>query len=108
MISPQINATKTIVTDMTDKVPDDQPLEFDSNFEGGNLDAVYYESGEYRLFLRTDTNTRGHCNYFNFRIKSIRPGNFCFRIMNMSKAVSLYQRGMKPYVKIREKEKWSQ
>ena len=65
MISPDKPTDETIV--MTDKVPDDQPLKFDSYFEGGNLDAAYYEAGEYRLFLRTDTNTRGHCNYFYFK-----------------------------------------
>lgn len=36
-------------------------IRFDSDFEGGNLDFVV-QSGinEFDLFLRNDTNTRGH------------------------------------------------
>lgn len=46
---------------------EDSPLIFDSFFEGGNLDAVYFTQGEYRLMLRVDTNTKGHCNYYHFK-----------------------------------------
>ena len=36
-------------------------LKFDSFFEGGNLDLVVKISDkEYDLFLRSDTNTKGH------------------------------------------------
>lgn len=42
-------------------------LYFDSNFEGGNLDAVYYQNGGYKLLIRPDSNTNGHCHYFNFK-----------------------------------------
>jgi hypothetical protein len=36
-------------------------LEFDSNFESGNLDMVLkVKNFEYDLYMRVDTNTRGH------------------------------------------------
>ncbi len=36
-------------------------LKFDSNFESGNLDMVIKtKESEYDLFMRVDTNTRGH------------------------------------------------
>jgi cytosolic carboxypeptidase protein 2/3 len=36
-------------------------LTFDSNFESGNLDTVIKKKDyEYDLFMRVDTNTRGH------------------------------------------------
>jgi hypothetical protein len=72
------------------------------------------------LVIRVDSNTKGHCNYFNFkyffikrRIKCLKPGKYRFRIMNMSKKKSLYERGMKPYIKItnlrtKADEEWRQ
>jgi hypothetical protein len=42
-------------------------LRFDSDFESGNLDAVVQRaSAEFDLFMRVDTNTRGHTNWFYF------------------------------------------
>ena len=36
-------------------------LIFDSNFESGNLDmAIKRKEFEYDLYMRVDTNTRGH------------------------------------------------
>lgn len=43
------------------------PLEFDSDFEGGNLDAAYWDNNEFKLIIRPDSNTRGHCHYFHFK-----------------------------------------
>lgn len=44
-------------------------LTFDSNFESGNLDcAVMIDEKEYDLFIRVDSNTRGHCQWFNFKV----------------------------------------
>ncbi len=40
---------------------------FDSNFESGNLDAAIEVSpNEYDLFIRVDTNSKGHNNWFYF------------------------------------------
>ena len=45
-------------------------LEFDSKFEGGNLDAgIKVSNTEYDLFMRADANTKGHSHWFNFKIK---------------------------------------
>ena len=39
-------------------------LIFDSCFEGGNLDLVIKTNiNEYDLFMRSDSNTRGHTNW---------------------------------------------
>lgn len=40
-------------------------LHFDSCFESGNLDVVIQRSyNEYDLYMRVDTNTRGHTNWY--------------------------------------------
>ncbi len=46
-------------------------LKFDSDFEGGNLDFVV-QSGinEYDVFLRNDSNTRGHTQWYYFSMES--------------------------------------
>jgi hypothetical protein len=39
----------------------EKELKFDSIFEGGNLDMVIkVKPWEYDLYMRVDTNTRGH------------------------------------------------
>ena len=44
---------------------------FNAAFEGGNLDsAVKVGSAEFDLFLRVDSNTRGHAGWFYFSIKN--------------------------------------
>ena len=47
---------------MNPKIKDfDSDLKFESNFESGNLDIVLKRSKkEYDLYMRVDTNTRGH------------------------------------------------
>ena len=74
-------------------------LHFNSNFENGNLDMVV-RTGEntYDLFLRADTNTRGHFGWFHFEVSRTRKGKTChFNIVNMSKndaPHNLYNHGM--------------
>ena len=70
-------------------------LAFNSNFENGNLDMVV-KTGEntYDLFLRVDTNTRGHFNWFHFEVGRTKKGRtVTFNIVNMSKKDSLYNHG---------------
>jgi hypothetical protein len=44
-------------------------LIFDSNFESGNLDTVIKKKDlEYDLFMRVDTNTKGHHQWFYFSV----------------------------------------
>jgi hypothetical protein len=46
-------------------------LIFDSNFESGNLDMVLKKKDlEYDLYMRVDTNTRGHHQWFYFSVQS--------------------------------------
>ena len=46
-------------------------LEFDSNFESGNLDtAIMIKPDEYDLYMRVDANTRGHLQWFYFSVKN--------------------------------------
>lgn len=40
------------------------------------------------------------------RVKANEPGKYAMRIMNLSKPKSLYQRGMRPYVRTRKEGKW--
>lgn len=73
---------------------------FDSAFEGGNLDmAVKIKKTEYDLFLRCDTNTRGHTAWFYFKVDNKNHlGEIQFNICNFGKRKNLYAQGMKPYV----------
>lgn len=75
-------------------------MEFDSLFESGNLDAVYrVEENEYNLFMRVDANTKGHLQWFYFKVRRLRAGQrYRFNVYNFQKAKTLYARGMKPYI----------
>ena len=47
------------------------PYLFDSNFESGNLDQAYMTGRrEFDLIMRTDTNTRGHHQWFYFSVEN--------------------------------------
>ena len=49
----------------------EQELVFDSNFESGNLDMVIKKKDlEYDLYMRVDTNTKGHHQWFYFSVTS--------------------------------------
>ncbi len=67
-------------------------LEFDSDFECGNLDMVAMLSAhEYDLYMRVDANTRGHHQWFYFSVRN-RAGcsTVRFNIVNFTKKDSLY------------------
>jgi hypothetical protein len=46
--------------------------------------------------MRIDTNTRGHLQWFNFRVKNMGKKKVKFNIVNFQKAKTLYQR-VSPY-----------
>ena len=72
---------------------------FDSNFESGNLDAcIKINENEYDLFMRADSNTRGHTQWFNFTVKNCGKKKIKINIVNFKKVKTMYTRGMKPYV----------
>ena len=75
-------------------------LRFDSMYESGNLDcAIRVAEGEYDLFMRPDTNTKGHFQWYNFKVFGAKKdATNTFHICNFQKNHSLYTRGMKPFV----------
>ncbi len=76
----------------------DEPLRFDSAFESGNLDmAVRVSSTEYDLFMRVDSNTLGHCNWYYFSVTASVAGTYRFNICNFFRPKNLYTKGKKPY-----------
>lgn len=45
---------------------------FDSAFEGGNLDAIIRtDKNCYDLYIRVDSNTKGHTLWYNFEIRGL-------------------------------------
>ena len=75
-------------------------LEFESDFESGNLDCAFrVGENEYDLYLRVDSNTKGHIQWYNFKILNPQKlQKYKFNICNFQKRKSLYSRGMKPYL----------
>jgi hypothetical protein len=62
-------------------------LIFDSIFESGNLlQAEIVNPTEYQLYMQVDTNTRGHQQWFYFRVRNTKKDRkYVFRIMNFTK-----------------------
>ena len=62
-------------------------LIFDSIFESGNLlQAEYVSATEYQLYMQVDTNTRGHQQWFYYRVRNTKKDRrYVFRIMNFTK-----------------------
>jgi len=80
---------------MTEKFKDG-PYIFDSYFESGNLDiAVKVNEYEYDLYMRADSNTRGHHQWFYFSVQARKEGIVRFNILNFTKRSSLYTQGMR-------------
>ena len=77
------------------------PVSFDSEFEGGNLDLAFKVSEtEYNLLTRCDTNSKGHNQWFYFRISNDTSQTSPIRlnIINLVKPKSLYGKGAFPYI----------
>ena len=49
--------------------------------------------------MRVDTNTNGHMQWYYFSVKNNKKQKIKFNIFRFRKRYSLYQRGMKPYIK---------
>ncbi|XP_021183850.3 cytosolic carboxypeptidase 2 isoform X1 [Helicoverpa armigera] len=73
-------------------------LRFESRFESGNLaKAIRITSAYYELHLRTDLYTNRHMQWFYFRVTNTKKQmTYRFSIVNLSKAESLYNEGMRP------------
>lgn len=70
------------------------PIQFDSFFESGNLDAVeIVNEAEYRLYMRVDFNSKGHQNWYYFKVlnKELK-GKIKFHICNFTRKNSSYSK----------------
>ena len=67
-------------------------IRFDSNFECGNLDlAIMVAPDEYDLLMRVDSNTKGHANWFFFKVTNFGDGAVTFNLINFQKNGLLYR-----------------
>ena len=75
----------------------DPTLVFESRFECGNLwMAVKVSDNEYNLVLQNDINTKGHTQWFYFRVNNTSQDlQVKFNVINLSKPGSLFNSGMK-------------
>ena len=83
-------------------------LHFDSRFECGNLDKVVMVSeDEYDLYLRSDTNTTWHYQWFFFAVANIkRERKVRFNLVNCSRNNTLFEQGMRPVGRVGESGHW--
>jgi hypothetical protein len=96
-----------IKTKLPPKIDEDMVLEFDQNFEGGNLDSVYLQSEyEYNLLMKVDTNTKGNTYWFMFKVSEFQAARYKFNILNFTRNVDkFYSQGMNVCTKLEKKEK---
>ena len=90
---------------------EDMKVRFESRFENGNLSkAIKISETEYNLILSYDYNTSGHTQWYYFKMMTQLPAGLIIllnnlatkiklNILNLMKANSLYNEGMKPWVK---------
>lgn len=73
---------------------------FESRFESGNLAlALKLSDTEYNLILQNDINTRGHTQWFFYRVENTFSGQAIkFNLLNHTKPDSLFNYGMKVLV----------
>ena len=73
--------TNRLFLGMNPKLIEENHLIFDSQFESGNLDAVVkINDNEYDCFMRVDSNTRGHLQWFNYIIFDILSKIFILKV----------------------------
>jgi viroplasmin and RNaseH domain-containing protein len=59
---------------------------------------------EYNLFLNVDTNTKGHQQWFYFKVKNtFKEKRYTFTIKNFTKPFSLHKHGMKVLMRSQKK-----
>ena len=77
----------------------DRVLKFDGDVEGGNLEAVELMSAfEYKIYMNVDTNTKGHQQWFDFKVSNTGKGQRVkFVIENFTKTYCLFRQGMKVF-----------
>ena len=84
----------------------DKTLVFESRFESGNLQlARKVSDNEYDLVLQNDINSKGHTQWFYFRVSNVKKGlKVKFNMLNMIKPKSLYNDGMKVLIYSEKKQ----
>ena len=71
---------------------------FDSNFESGNLEYVIDRGNNcYWMYIKSDSNTKGHFQWFYFKVKSKKVQSCTFVIKNFMKGNLYYRNGLKPF-----------
>lgn len=76
-------------------------FKFDSQFESGNLFAVFEKKDmetdikQFDLILQNDINTKGFSNWFYFSIRCKKKSVIKLNIVNMQKNYSIFNDGMK-------------
>jgi hypothetical protein len=85
-----------------------ESLHFDSFFECGNLDrAVMVSRDEYDLYVRPDSNSGGHFQWFYFKVSNVQsPRQVRFNILNLARKRSLYDSGKRPYSATQSGGQW--
>lgn len=82
---------------MNPTLPEQDSLRFDASFESANLDcAIKVSEDEYDLFLRVDSNTRGHTQWFYFEVSSPKKRKVQLNICNLGRGRTLYEKVHRP------------
>ena len=93
------NETKLNISENINNIgiPPEDIINFESNFECGNLQLVYLdEMNNYQLFLHNDTNTTGYSQWFFFRITNVKKNQkINLNIMNFQRKTTKYSNGLK-------------
>ena len=93
------NETKLNISENINNIgiPPKDIINFESNFECGNLQLVYLdEMNNYQLFLHNDTNTTGYSQWFFFRIINVKKNQkINLNIMNFQRKTTKYSNGLK-------------
>lgn len=77
-----------------------QRLTFSACFESGNLAVAESDHpSHYTLYIENDVNTSGYTQWFYFGVRGGRQAQrVTFRLVNLKKAGSLFEEGMRPVV----------
>ena len=85
-------------------------FQFEANFESSNLELVIRRRFlEYELFMRPDTNTDTHFQWFYFKVKCCKGAKTAiFTIKNFVKGGMLYNNGLQPFFRRKKQQKYQQ